>query len=216
MATMTYPYSISLQTLNGSVDEDKLRAEIIAKDTITIALDDVARNGDDIINIIMRAPLPDADKTVLDALVGAHDGEPLPQAPQLVRIQTTTKPDLNLLFHGESFEAELSNDGEAYEQTVFDIPIVETREIHGAAASVWDPARGDRFGLTIVHPVLGTVAELARQVWVPPDGKLYPIVSDQTRTLLPGLILRITYDSLATVTKPLVIVNFIYHRPNPV
>lgn len=177
MALTTYPYVISLQTLNGAVDEDKLKQEILATSTITIALEDISRN-DDIVNVVMRDALPAADNIVLDAVVGAHDGVASIPPPQLVKIQSTSKPDLNLLFHGEAFYADLSDDGSTYKLTTFDIVLAEERELHGAAASVWFPSVGDRFGLTVVHPQVGVVGEMARQVWVPPDGKLYPIMSD--------------------------------------
>jgi hypothetical protein len=77
MATK-YTYSISEDFPNGKVEPGKLVLEI-RESAITIAADYVNANGDDC-DIWFKAELPSGDQTVLDAVVAAHDGEPLPDA----------------------------------------------------------------------------------------------------------------------------------------
>ncbi len=76
MAATKYPYSISEDFPDQKVDIDRLSWEI-SESTITIALDYINVSGDEC-NIWFKDELPASDKTALDAVVAAHDGEPLP------------------------------------------------------------------------------------------------------------------------------------------
>jgi len=206
----TYTYIVSLQTMNGLLNEDSLRLEIQAHPTITIALDDVGRSGD-LALVVFKAELTEGEHLLLDALVAAHTGEETAKLPQIVQIQATSRAGINLLVHGQGFEAELNTD------TVFDIVLTENRELHGAAPCVWNPSAGDWVSLAIVHPQAGVVAEIGRQVYVGSDGKIYPINAEKTKELFAGLIIRLTYHSTATDgLKPYCAVNFMWHRENAI
>lgn len=61
---------------NGKVDPSRLSQEI-SLSTITIALDSVSTGADEC-QITFKAPLPVDDVAVLDAVVSAHSGDPLP------------------------------------------------------------------------------------------------------------------------------------------
>ena len=74
MATL-FTYSISGDTLNGAVAIDKLKDEIRADVTITIALSTITIDGNDL-DITFKANLATPEETALDAVVAAHDGNP--------------------------------------------------------------------------------------------------------------------------------------------
>jgi len=67
----TYTYTKSPVSL------DRLTLEVRAS-AITVALDHLQLDGTDQLSLVFKAELPTADKDVLDALVAAHTGEPLP------------------------------------------------------------------------------------------------------------------------------------------
>lgn len=203
-------YVISTQTLTGSLDSTALKSQIAGHDSITIAIDRID-TALDLATIYFKDELPDAQWTLVDALVAAHDGNPLDAPPQIVQLQPSAKSGKSILVHGEGFEAELN------QLTTFDIVLAEDREVQGAAPLVWNPNASDWLSLEIVHPQLGVIAEMARQVYVPSDGKMYPVSSGQTKELVAGLILRLKYCSTATAgPKPYCAVNFIYYRDNAV
>lgn len=78
MAT-SFTYSVSGDTQNGIVSAAALDGQIRAS-VITIALEGVLVVGDDL-TIVFKADLPPADETALDAVVAAHDGEPISVDP---------------------------------------------------------------------------------------------------------------------------------------
>jgi len=81
-----YTYTIASAFPSAKVDEAKLAAEIGAS-AITIALSHVSSDGVDC-KAWFKAALPGGDQTILDALVAAHDGEPLPAPAQPVVVQS--------------------------------------------------------------------------------------------------------------------------------
>jgi len=77
MAKTSYTYSIQFDFPNHKVDSSRLWQEI-QDSSITVALDGISTSGDNCA-ITFKAELPPDEKTVLDGLVTAHSGEPLPQ-----------------------------------------------------------------------------------------------------------------------------------------
>lgn len=67
----TYTYTIS------PVSIDRLTIEITSS-AITIALDYLQLDGTDALSVVFKAELPAADKLVLDGIVAAHTGAPMP------------------------------------------------------------------------------------------------------------------------------------------
>ena len=75
MALFNYDYTILTAFPTGRVDTGKLNQEVCVS-VITIALDHITtHNGT--CSVYFKASLPQTDLDILDALVAAHDGEPL-------------------------------------------------------------------------------------------------------------------------------------------
>jgi hypothetical protein len=79
-----YTYSVTNDFLNGAVDSAKLTYEI-DESTITRKLDFIGTDDDDC-DIWFLDTLTSGDETVLDSIVAAHDGEPLPIAEPPVAV----------------------------------------------------------------------------------------------------------------------------------
>lgn len=92
MAATKYTYSISGDFPNAKVSLDRLSEEIQTSPIVT-ALDYVNAAGDDC-DIWFKDALSGGDETLLDGIVAAHSGEPLPEAatpiPTIVDGYTTT------------------------------------------------------------------------------------------------------------------------------
>jgi hypothetical protein len=87
---ITYTYSIQNDFPSHAVASDRLTAEISGSAIVT-ALDHIDTSGDDC-DIVFKAGLSVGDKTVLNGLVAAHSGEPLPQnKATLITTATTTE-----------------------------------------------------------------------------------------------------------------------------
>lgn len=71
-----YTYSISTDFPNGKLEEDRLIQEIAAS-AIIIAFNHISTSGD-VCDVWFKAVLSSSDETILDGLVAAHSGEPLP------------------------------------------------------------------------------------------------------------------------------------------
>jgi hypothetical protein len=77
MTNTAYDFTILTQFPNGQVSSDRLTQEIQNSD-ITIALDHIDTLGD-LCQISFKAPLSNSEIVILNAIVAAHDGAPLPQ-----------------------------------------------------------------------------------------------------------------------------------------
>lgn len=75
----SYTYSISTDFPNGKVAADKLAQEI-QQSAIVTALDRIDTTSD-ICDVWFKAELSAGDKTILDGVVAAHDGEPIKPKP---------------------------------------------------------------------------------------------------------------------------------------
>ena len=84
MSATKYTYSIAEDFPHAKVDTSRLTQEIQASAIVT-ALDYINSSGDDC-DIWFKDALSVGDETVLDGLVAAHSGEPLPDAVQMVEI----------------------------------------------------------------------------------------------------------------------------------
>jgi len=76
MAATKYTYSISGDFPNEKVDDDKLQIQI-GDSAIATAISYIITHGDDC-DIWFADALSSGDETILDGLVAAHDGEPIP------------------------------------------------------------------------------------------------------------------------------------------
>lgn len=103
MGTLTtYDYSVTADTLNGAVSLSALEVAIRASSIVT-ALDgsytDKATKPEPRLHIVFKDALSAGDKTTLDGLVAAHDGNPLPDSAYtstgapIVHIDAPSEPD---------------------------------------------------------------------------------------------------------------------------
>lgn len=88
MAATKYTYSIQSDFPHRKVDTSRLLSEIQGS-TIVTALDRIDTLGDDC-DVWFRDALSVGDEAVLDGLVAAHSGEPLPESPLVITTATTT------------------------------------------------------------------------------------------------------------------------------
>ena len=95
----SYTYSIINDTLNAKVVPDKLQDEINASDSIDNTLSSVGTVSSDII-IKFATALDAAEQTALNAIVAAHDGEPVEEngKAQLVKLKEQDKETGGVMF----------------------------------------------------------------------------------------------------------------------
>jgi hypothetical protein len=89
MANQKYTYSIQDDFPNHLVATDRLLQEIAASAIVT-ALDRIDTAGDDC-DVWFKAALSQGDETILDGLVAAHSGTPLPAVAQPVSLDQTVQ-----------------------------------------------------------------------------------------------------------------------------
>jgi len=77
MSATKYTYSISTDFTNAKIAPDRLEQEI-RQSAIIIAIDYINTSGDDC-DIWFKDTLSSGDETILDGVVGAHSGVPLPE-----------------------------------------------------------------------------------------------------------------------------------------
>lgn len=206
MAQTTYTYSIALDTLNGKAVAGKLAEEIHASEVV-ISLKEVSTSGDDL-NIIFHDSLDSPDQGTLDGLVAAHDGIPETTA-QAVRIQETSMVERQLIVHGIRFTATLDDD------TKYNIQYGEDRELQNIECYVKDQTDGDWVEVSVHMPDSSDfmISKFAETVYIPPDGRITPEPSFDTSTIPAGLIIRITYHSVATSgNQPVIICHLRTHK----
>ena len=85
MADKSQPYSISNDTANGLLAQGALYEQIQEDSNITTALDNISVSGDTV-TVLFKEDISAAEKTALDALIAAHDGVPLPDDVETVRL----------------------------------------------------------------------------------------------------------------------------------
>jgi hypothetical protein len=79
-----YTFSIASDTANGAVNSDTLTSEVRAS-AIVIALDFIGTDGD-VLDIWFKDALSSGDETILDGVVGAHEGAAPVAAPLSVSL----------------------------------------------------------------------------------------------------------------------------------
>ena len=102
MTATKYTYSISGDTLNGIVDSSRLTQDIQSA-AITIALDRIDTSGD-VLDIWFKTAITEGEETVLDAVVAAHTGEPLPGTTEITTVQDDHDITVTRRFQPKQFE----------------------------------------------------------------------------------------------------------------
>ena len=194
MAATEYVKSISTDFPNDSVNPDLLSEEIQQSDIVT-ALSHIGTDGDDC-SIWFKDELSVDDQAVLDTVVGAHGGGPSHSPPQTDEgVQYVTllpgKSGRLLLIEGIQFDAPANQD------TNGDLTLEETREIQGAVVEVANHEKGDYVELLAIAPNDSVVGGFAYTVYIPPSGKIDPIVSESTASFPSGFKFRLKYHAVA-------------------
>ena len=198
---------------DGIIAADALHAQVAAATTITVVLD--AIDFDDVqVTFRFRAPLSPAEEVALDAVIAAHDGEPLPALGQ--NHDANGNPIFAPTFLSASEQARL----EGYEligapgvTTILDIEVTTQMLVQGGQFWISGAVAGDKchfgivdknnvLGLHTLHGLpLGTPIELVRYVknYRLPPVPLYQdtIVMPTVAPVAPGLFLRCSLDAVA-------------------
>jgi hypothetical protein len=113
MASTKYTYSIANDTANGEVAVSKLTSEI-QQSAIVTALDYISVNGD-VLDIWTKADLSSGDETILDSIVGSHDGveEIIPQTVHLDVPYYNGKPSIRSESRAENTSSYFTTRGDS-------------------------------------------------------------------------------------------------------
>lgn len=95
MPATKYTYSIQTDFPNQAVDPARLAQEVQASAIVT-ALDYISTSGDDC-DVWFKDGLSAGDKTILDGIVAAHSGLPLPTEAKPVTLSNVLEDDANRL-----------------------------------------------------------------------------------------------------------------------
>lgn len=200
----TYTYAIA-DFPNGNVDVDALEVEIRASSIVT-ALDHVMeRQGTPHeVDCVFKDALSSGDKSTLDGLVAAHDGDPIPgpSAPP-VRLEPTGREDVRLTMKGERFTAKLGD------TTQLDVSFAHDRFLQGVEGFVSNASVGDYIEVFAVQPSSPEVvlAQLGETVYVPPGGRM-SVTSESAMNIPMGVKIRFVYTSVASSgTQPEVVLH---------
>lgn len=121
MPATQYTYEIATDFPSAKVDTSKLVMEIVDS-TILIALDFIDTDASEC-NIWMKDAISAGDKTTLDGIVAAHDGDPLPGATQSVEVKEEDIPTGGH-FQAQSVQVSVEATTGWYENTIsFPFPI---------------------------------------------------------------------------------------------
>lgn len=152
MAATEYPYTISTETLNGAADLNSLAAEYQASAIVT-ALDYINIAGDTLA-VWTKDALSTGDKTLLDAVLAAHEGISSGTRAETVAIQE------ELIATGGHYQAqsfEITVPASAGWETLdisFPIPI----GILDASVNLREVEEGDEIDMTVApDTVTGTI-----------------------------------------------------------
>jgi hypothetical protein len=199
MAATKYTFSVSEDFPNQKVNADSLGQQIRSSD-ITTALDSISTDGDDC-NIWFKNALATEEGATLGVIVGAHTGAAITGPPTTDEgVQYVTllpgKSGRMLVIEGLQFDA--TPDGD----TNGDLELAETREIQGAVVEVANHEKGDYVELQVVAPDGdpyngAVVGQFANTVYIPPSGKIDPIVSESTVSFPAGFKFRLKYHAVA-------------------
>jgi hypothetical protein len=96
-----------------------------------------------------------------------------------------------LIIEGIQFDATADQD------TIGDLTLSETREIQGAVVEVANHEKGDYVELLALAPDDSVVGAFANTVYIPPSGKIDPIVSESTVSFPAGFKFRLKYHAVA-------------------
>lgn len=198
-------------TSGGVVNSDRLHDEVAAKAAITVVLDAIDQ-GQDEVTFRFRAALSPSEEVVLDTLVAAHNGVPLPSGGN---IDSKGNPIFAPTFLAASEQARL----EGYEivaepgaVTILDVEVTSQMLVQGGQFWIVGSVAGDKCQFAVVdkndvlglHTAngipLGTPIELVRYVknYRLPPVPLYQdsIVMPTVAPVAPGLFLRAQFDAV--------------------
>jgi hypothetical protein len=177
---MIYQFTFSDQNLS------QLDSEIRAS-SITVALDNVSRNGSSLV-ITFKASLSSGEETILGGLVSSH-------VPQVDLFPTTVSPialpdPAGFRFRGNATPWTTCPPG----QTNLEITLAEELHIDGGTIVVKDANPGDYCTFQVVHPLAGVVEQFVNKWFViPGSGKMDVNVY---RAKVPaGLKIRVVYNN---------------------
>ena len=207
MSIETHTYSISSDTPNNKVDEERLFDEIYSSPDIIIGLSNLSVN-DDVLTINFKAAIGTAATNDLDAIVANHSGEPMERpAPQVHYVEELPQGGKRVADRGFFFEAQPAVNGVPTD-TTFDLQIVEDLYVKDGYALAKGYDFCDKLTMSIIHPVTEEVLHTYIK-----DSPFHPTVKDDvgkaeatnkaiTETNFFGLKIRFTYTSHSTqVTK---------------
>lgn len=198
MAISKYSFSVSTDFSNQKVNLAGLTQDIQASSIVT-AIDHIDLEGDDC-DVWFKDALSIDDETTLGTVVAAHTGEvaTTPKTDEGVQYVTILpgKSGRMLIIEGIQFDASADAD------TNGDLTLTETREIQGAVVEVANHEKGDYVELLVAapdgEPYYGAVVgQFAKTVYIPPSGKIDPIVSESTASFPAGFKFRMKYHAVA-------------------
>jgi hypothetical protein len=206
MAATKYTYSIQTDFPNHKVATDRLLGEV-SSSAVTIAIDHINTEGDDC-DVWFKGVLSSEDEAILDALVAAHSGEPLPgplvdpQGAPYVSL-LLGQPGLKLCIKGAKFDAP------ANQTTDNDVSFAQVREIQGSWCEVAGHQPGDYVEMKLCLPDGTVLGQFGETVYIPPSGKIDPIVAEGTVSFPAGLLIRMSYTAVDAGTVRTV---YAWHR----
>lgn len=193
---MQIEYSILNDTLNGAVAEDSLDAEIRASD-ITIALDGIITNGDTV-TIVFKANLISGEQDILNTIVAAHKGIPLPEHV-IDKVQVCDFQDLtgHNLFRKGYFITITAGQTMEYDSKYSSIMKLQGVAFDVETTAVW----GDYVELELVDKdnILGygvgvVLGKFGETIYVHP-GKYFDSVCSDAKDIPAGIYIRFRYVS---------------------
>jgi hypothetical protein len=204
---MTYTYSIQNDFPNHKISSDRLAQEI-QQSAIVVALNCINTAGD-VCDILFKAELSEGNKTILDGLVAAHSGEPLPENEvKDVNIKTSAivVPNYEKGFQdltGHNFYKKGLHGTAAHgETTDFYISFSANMYLPGGGYRIGSTATtNDYIGVQIVDKdnILGYGAGLVLGTFIDADycwpNKEWEVLTGDAKMIPAGIYLRMRYVS---------------------
>lgn len=113
----------------------------------------------------------------------------------------------------------LQFDASANQDTNGDYELAETRELQGVALEIANREKGDYVNLQVVAPEGppfegAVVGEFGKTVYIPPSGRIDPIVSESTASFPAGFKFRLVYHAVdAGTTREVYVMFRMRHDP---
>ena len=146
MTIETHTYSVSSDTPNNKVDEERLFDEIYSSESIIIALSNLSVNSD-VLTINFKANIGVTAENALDEIISNHSGEPMERpAPVTHFVENIPQGGSRVTDKGFNFIA-LANS-----ETVFDFPV--SWDWYVKDGSLWTYGHGedDEISMSVAIP----------------------------------------------------------------